>query len=124
MKIRVLILIASIFVVMGSCTKDTIEPKATVIVPNTDAKFSTDVYPIFTTYNCIGCHGGAGGLTLSGTPSEVRANLIAIEAVKPNNSATSELYYNFKGTSHQGKSLTPTELSNIKIWIDNGALDN
>ncbi len=123
MKIRVLFLIAFIFVILGSCTKDTIEPKVTVIVPNPNAKFSTDVYPIFTKYNCTGCHGTAGGLTLTGTPSAVRANLL-VDAVVPNSSATSILFLKFNGASHQGKSLTSTELTNLKGWIDTGALDN
>jgi hypothetical protein len=124
MKIKLLILIAFVFVTIASCTKDIIEPKlAPVIPPNTSAKFSTDVYPIFANNSCTGCHGGAGGLTLTGTPSAVRANLL-LSAVIPNSSVTSKLYTFFNGTSHKNKSLTTSEVSNIKGWIDSGALDN
>jgi len=124
MKIKVLFLIAIIFVILGSCTKDIIEPKVTPIVPNTNAKFSSDVYPVFATNNCTGCHGTAGGLALTGAASVVRTNLLTAGAVVANSSATSPLYLKFKSSSHMGKSLTSTEISNIKGWIDNGALDN
>ncbi len=122
MKNRVLILIALVFVMFGSCTKDTIKP--TVIPVNNDVKFSTDVYPLFSAHSCTGCHGTAGGLTLTGTPSVVRTNLLNSGAVVASSSATSSLYTNFSGGGHKGISLTALELSNVKSWIDLGALDN
>ncbi|MFZ4400577.1 MAG: hypothetical protein ACOYO1_11120 [Bacteroidales bacterium] len=125
MKIKVLSLIAVIFVVVASCTKDTIEPKKVIpVVPNLSSKFSTDVYPVFAANSCTACHGGAGGLSLSGTASVVRTNLLTTGAVVANSSATSKLYTYFKSTSHNGKTFTATEVSNIKGWIDAGALDN
>jgi hypothetical protein len=124
MKIKVLFLIAFIFIAITSCTKDTIEPIVTP--PNTSSTFSGNVFPIFAAHSCTGCHatGGAGGLNLSGTPSSVRTNLITLGSVVANSSATSKLYTNFNGTSHKGISMTTTELSNIKGWIDSGAKDN
>ena len=126
MKTKTLIFIAMIFVGFASCTKDIIEPKVTVVTPNAAAKFSTDVYPLFANYNCTVCHSdaGAGGLSLTGAASVVRTKLLTSGAVIPNSSATSILFIKFNGVSHNGKTLTSTEVSNMKGWIDSGALDN
>ncbi len=124
MKIKALLLIASIFVILGSCTKDVLEPKIVVVVPNTSAAFSTDVYPIFASNGCTVCHPSAGGLSLTGGAAAARTSLIAVGAVIANSSATSPLYTKFKGVSHNGKTLNTTELSNIKGWIDGGAKAN
>jgi hypothetical protein len=125
MKIKVLFLIAFIFIAITSCTKDTKEPFYVPFVPPTDFGFAKDVYPIFGGgHGCTGCHGTAGGLSLSGTATVVRTNLINTGAVVPNNSSASKLYTNFNGTSHKNISLTSTELANVKYWIDSGAKDN
>ncbi|MCX6230074.1 MAG: hypothetical protein NTZ33_00900 [Bacteroidetes bacterium] len=127
MKIKVLFLIAFIFIAFTSCTKDTKMPNYVPnvpYVPPTDFGFAKDVYPLFASHSCPGCHGTSGGLTLSGTASVVRTNLITVGAVIPNNSSGSKLYSNFNGTSHKNISLTSTELKNIKYWIDSGAKDN
>lgn len=126
MKIRNLFFV-SIIVCIGlfaSCTKDTIEK--TVVSTDTTVviKFSTDIYPLFASNSCLECHDNFGDLNLSGTPSVVRNNLISFGSVIPNNAATSTLYSYFNGTSHEGKTFTKTEVSNIKTWIDSGALDN
>lgn len=122
MKFKILILIVCVVTILGSCTKDIIKP--TVIPVNTSVKFSTDVFPIFAAHSCTGCHGAAGGLSLSGTPSDVRTNLL-VKAVVAGNSASSTLFSNFaNGASHKGISITPSEVTNIKSWIDLGALDN
>ena len=76
MKTKTLLCIVLIFVGLTSCTKDIIEPKVTVETPNAAAKFSIDVYPLFATYSCTTCHGNSGGLSLSGTASVVRTNLL------------------------------------------------
>ena len=121
MKTKILIFIALCVVFVGSCTKDTMEPNPKPVVVN--VAFSTTVYPIFSQYNCTGCHGGFGGLILSGTPSEVRASLLSSNtpAVVPSSSATSKLYNYFNGTSHNSRTLTATEVAAIKGWIDAGA---
>ena len=126
MKIKVLILIAFVFVVLTSCTKDTIVPKKVVpVVANTSASFSKDVFPVFAKYSCLVCHSsGMGGLTLTTSATTTRANLLSSNAVIPNSSATSKLYTYFNGASHSTKTLTTTEVSNIKGWIDAGAKDN
>ncbi len=125
MKTKLLLFIAIAAVGLASCTKDIVEPKVVVITPNASAQFSTDIYPIFTNYSCTTCHGSSGGLTLTGTASVVRGNLISSGAVVPNSSATSLLFIKFNnGGTHNGKTMTSTEISNIKGWIDSGALDN
>ena len=123
MKMKILILGVFIIAILGSCKKDTIQP--TVVPVNTSVKFSTDVYPLFSAHSCTGCHGTASstGLDLTGTPSSVRTNLL-LNAVVAGNSATSLFYTNFSGAGHKGISLTTAELSNVKSWIDLGALDN
>lgn len=85
--------------------------------------FSTDVYPIFATYSCTDCHDDGNDLNLVGTASQVRINLL-VAAVVPNSSASSLLYTKFHGATHKGKTLSNTEVTNIKVWIDAGALDN
>jgi hypothetical protein len=121
MKMKILILGVFIIAILGSCKKDTIQP--TVVPVNTSVKFSTDVYPLFSAHSCTGCHGTAGNLSLSGTPSAVRTNLL-VNSVVAGNSASSLLYTNFSGSGHKGISITSAELSNVKSWIDLGALDN
>ncbi|NVN93688.1 MAG: hypothetical protein HXX18_00250 [Bacteroidetes bacterium] len=120
---KILILGVFIIAILGSCKKDTIQP--TVIPVNTTVKFSTDVYPLIATHNCTMCHGSGSstGLDLSGNYSAVRTNLL-VNAVVAGNSATSLFYTNFSGAGHKGISLTTVELSNVKSWIDLGALDN
>ncbi len=126
MKIRNLFF-AGIIVSVGlliSCTKDTIEK--TIVNADTTViiKFSTDIYPLFGANSCLECHDNYGDLNLSGTPSVVRNNLIAFGSVIPNNAATSTLFTYFDGASHEGKTFTTTEVTNIKTWINAGALDN
>ena len=129
MKIKILFFIC-VVVVLGlfvSCTKDTMVPNVAPATPTDTTitiKFSSDIYPIFTNYSCTACHGMSGGLTLTGTPSVVRTNLITSGAVVPNSSVTSRLYTNFNGKSHNGKTLTTKEVTNIKTWIDKGAPNN
>ena len=129
------ILIVAITIFIAGCNKDTVIPNKVVSVPTpTSVKFSTDVYPIFATYLCTDCHsatGLAGGLNYEGTPSATILSLLndgqdpTTPAVTPSNSANSLLYIYFSGgSSHNGLVLNATEISNIKGWIDQGALDN
>ncbi len=125
MKKKFLLLITFISVIIGACTKDIVEPNYTPVVPNTNAKFSTDVYPLFASNGCTACHGTSGGLDLNGTASVVRGNLITKGSVKPSQASTSKLYFYFNNNaSHNGKTFTSVQEGNIKGWIDAGALDN
>ncbi len=113
-----------LFLVIGfaSCTKEKIQiPKPVV---NDNVKFSTDVYPIFASYSCTGCHGTSGGLTLSGSSSEVVSNLLSSGAVVASDANASKLFTYFSGASHNGKTLTAQEVANIEGWINQGAQDN
>jgi len=125
MRIKILFLISIILVMLQSCTKDVIQP--TIVPVNTSVKFSTDVFTIFANHGCTACHTASapkGNLTLVGTSSTVRTNLL-VNAVVAGNSSTSLLYTKFaNGTSHNGLSLSATEVGNIKSWIDLGAKDN
>jgi len=124
MKTKILIFIILCLVIVGSCTKDTIKPKVIPVVK--DVSFSTSIYPLFSTHNCTECHGGFGGLILSGTPSAVLTSLLHSNtpAVIPGSSATSKLYTNFNGVSHNGRTFSSTEVASIKSWIDAGAKNN
>ncbi len=130
MKIKILFFIFSIFFIVESCTKDSIEVIITPPLPvNTSVKFSTDVYPIFANHGCTACHnpsGSAGSyVILSGNASVVRGNLLSSGAVVANNPTGSKLYTKFaNGTAHNGLTLSTNEQNNIKSWINLGALDN
>ncbi len=125
MKTKDLFILLFLIIGIFSCKKEKIEPVKVVV--NNDVKFSTEIYPIFASYSCTGCHGTSGGLTLTGTASETVTSLknSNTPAVIPNNSAGSKFYSFFAGgASHMGKTLTTQETANIKEWIDQGAQDN
>ncbi len=126
MKIRILILFISIFVVLASCKKDIIEP--TIVPVNTSVKFSTDIYPLFASKGCTACHGASApkaNLSLAGTATSVRTNLMTVGAIVAGNATTSPLYTKFaNGTTHNGGSFSAVESGNVKSWINLGALDN
>jgi len=128
MKILFVLLI-TISVALASCEYENfpVVPTPTPPNPNVDILFSTEIFPLIAANSCNTCHGSAGGLTLSGNSSAVIASLKTSNspAVTPGNSATSPFYTKFKdNASHNGKTLTPTVVQDIKLWIEQGAKDN
>ena len=86
--------------------------------------YNSEIQPIFNA-NCIGCHGGSGGLTLTSY-----SDLMGNDVVDPGNSAASKLIQKLKGTasgSQMPKNQDPlndTVINLIETWINEGAKDN
>lgn len=104
----------------------------------TTYSFSTDIQPIFDS-NCMSCHGAGaeGGLSLSAGSSY--CNLYKVTSsgyspslrVDPENSTGSVLYGKVSGTGGWGAqmpygnpALSDSDISIIKTWIDEGAINN
>ena len=49
--------------------------KPTSPTSDVDSLFADDVVPLFAAHGCLVCHGALGGLTLTGTPAEIHAEL-------------------------------------------------
>ena len=89
----------------------------------TNISYTATIQPIFNT-NCIGCHGGSGGLTLTSY-----SDLMGNDVVDPGDSAASKLIQRLKGTSgmqmpKNQDPLNETTINLIENWIDEGALNN
>ncbi len=93
--------------------------------------YMNDVQPIFTA-RCVSCHGSNGGIsfadyeaTTSGTGFNYGNDLII-----PGNADASglidklETNPQFGSRMPLGGSLTPNEITTIKAWINQGALEN
>ncbi len=85
--------------------------------------YETEIQPIFNA-NCIDCHGGSGGLTLTSY-----SDLMGNDVVDPGNSMTSKLIQKLKGTSGDQMPLNQDPLDDatinlIETWINEGAKDN
>ena len=86
--------------------------------------YETEIQPIFNA-NCIGCHGGSGGLYLTSY-----SDLMENDVVIPNNSAESQLIRKLRGTALESQMppnedpLDETTITLIETWIDEGALEN
>ena len=86
--------------------------------------YETEIQPIFNA-NCIGCHGGSGGLYLTSY-----SDLMGNDVVIPGNSIESQLIRKLRGTasgSQMPKNQDPLDEATINLietWIDEGALDN
>lgn len=107
----------------------------TVTQQASGVSFSQQVVPIFTA-NCTGCHGGTANLFLGS--AQAYNSLVNVPAqtgacagtprVTPGNSGQSALYLRVSGTCSQrmplGGSLTEPEITLIRQWIDQGALNN
>ena len=121
-----------------SCTKDVgpIEPEQII----TTVSFENDVQAIFTT-NCVSCHNTAnsqyyGYLDLSVNNSYSELVSVVSNGYAPNVRVTSGDAENsvlwkkinnsltYGSNMPLGGTLTSQEIETIKVWIDEGALDN
>jgi hypothetical protein len=98
------------------------------VTPTASISFSQDIQPLFST-RCAGtfCHVVGGIAPMSLQPGLAYANTINL--VIPGNSAGSYFVSRLTGAIMPqmplaGAPLNATELSLIKAWIDNGALNN
>jgi hypothetical protein len=107
--------------------------------PPSEVSFSQHIQPIFqnTQYGCLGCHGGAGGLSL--TAGQSYGNLVNVRArtqcadrmrVLPSNPSQSVLYLRLSGFTcgermpQGGNAITSQHLDLIRDWITQGAKNN
>ncbi|MGE5313698.1 MAG: T9SS type A sorting domain-containing protein [Acidobacteriota bacterium] len=92
--------------------------------------YATQIQPIFNA-NCIGCHGGTSGVTLSSyasATSSVGAQY-GTKVIQPGSSASSPLYDKVSNAVPQhgarmprgGPALSSAQITLIKNWIDEGA---
>ncbi len=135
--IRFFVLILIVINIL-SCTKDQgpVEPEIVM----TTVSFTDDVQPIFTN-KCVSCHNTAnnqfyGYLDLS--DGNAYSNLVSVvsngyapnKRVTPNDSEHSVLWQKINNSLLYGSnmpltgSLTSVEIETIKVWIDEGALNN
>ena len=88
--------------------------------------YETEIQPIFNA-NCIGCHGGSGGLTLTSYGSLMSGGN-SDDVVIPDNGSESLLIQKLRGTasgSQMPKNQDPLDESVIQLienWIDEGAV--
>ncbi len=105
--------------------------------------FSTDIMEIFSRRDCTAsyCHGsGAGALTLTSSAATSYGNLVGVTSptsgevrVIVNDAANSYLVKKLEGTQGSGNGsrmpfgasqLDNIDLTNIKNWINTGAINN
>ena len=97
--------------------------------PPTTVSFVTNVYPIFKSRSCTGCHGGAGGLTVSGSAASAYTAVKAgrVDLATPSNSLILKKPLT-SGVSHGGgkifTSTSDADYKTILTWIQQGALNN
>ena len=97
--------------------------------------FSNQIQPIFNS-QCTGCHGGNGGLTITAGASynnlvnvNAQSSCPSLKRVLPNDAANSVLYKKVSGTTcgsqmPQGGSLSTSDITLIRDWINQGASNN
>jgi len=104
--------------------------------------FANQIVPLFSSYGCTGCHGGSGGLSLSGTPTAIRSRLVNIASqlggcstpfpqvrVTPGDSSASTLYRLVSNnascaSSNSFMDMNSADAELVREWIDAGAPDN
>ena len=122
-KLFNIVLACGVSLLCFSCYYDTeLEQEVIIPPPPEGVSFADDVLPIFT--KCTGCHNG-------NTSPDLRAanayNALIPNYVTAGNSAASKLYNHLPGIGHPldvGFTLSATEISLIKGWIDQGAENN
>jgi hypothetical protein len=98
----------------------------------TAVRFSTDILPLITTYNCAGCHPGNGGFSVA-SYSTILAGGSRGNTVVPGDSSASFIIKKLRGTLTGGQGsrmpqggpyMTDSEIKKFSVWIQQGALNN
>lgn len=97
---------------------------------NGESSFSVNVRPLFSTYGCLGCHGGTSGLSVGSVtgllqggdhgPAIIHGNAnssILIQKLMPGPAFGSRMPVN-------GPYIPDSTISIIKKWINEGAKNN
>jgi hypothetical protein len=131
-----LFLALPLFVAFGCADRgDPVAPAGEGPNPEPTVSYQNDVQPIWNA-NCLSCHGGNGGLFL--TASISRANLVGVVSfgyapairVVPGEPDSSVLFQKLSGNSLFGQrmpaggALSADDLETVRLWVEEGALDN
>jgi len=102
-------------------TPDTGDP----VDPEVPISFSAEVEPIWTSQGCVSCHPSSGGLDLR--IGEAYNSLMShSRAINIDNSSESTIltFKTVKPSPHGSVDYIGNQSEIIKVWIDQGALDN
>ena len=119
-----LLAIAGILLIFASCEYEFVEPEQLPALDPTDTvSFSVEIVPIFSEQSCnnSSCHGGTRQPDLREDNAYGSISSGYVTPFKPNDSP---IYIEPSPSgSHPGK-YTSEQSALIKLWIEQGALDN
>jgi hypothetical protein len=100
-----------------------VSASSTPAVAASGMTWDSTIGPLFT-QKCLMCHGAAatGGLNLS-TFADAMKGGASGAIIIPGDAANSLIITKFEGNKHPSATLPPDELTQIKTWIDAGALE-
>ncbi|MCF8246986.1 MAG: hypothetical protein K9J37_18790 [Saprospiraceae bacterium] len=123
-------LIGMVLMFMGSCYYDEVLPEDLKVQDDgalTDAKFSTDILPIFnSSCSAAGCH-NTGGTPPDLTPAKAYDALIGggyIDTAVPENSGLYQWMKGNKGIPMPITGANPAYNAKVLAWIKQGAQNN
>lgn len=123
-------LVLFVFVVVGiglsSCNYDFIEPMPSDIDPTDTLSFQNDIVPIFTANDkCASCHetgGTSPDLTADNAYNSITSNGLVVDG-----DAEGSIIYYYpapQSSEHSWSKYTEDEAALVKVWIEQGALNN
>jgi hypothetical protein len=98
--------------------------------------YAVSVQPLFSSYGCLGCHGGSGGLTIVDSTSLVNVSsgngVPVLDYIEPGVPAQSYLWHKINGTQASiggiglqmprlQAPMAPADLATVEEWILDGA---
>lgn len=115
-KLLKIMLVSSLSLLCFSCYYD--EEVIIELPPVSEAKFATDIIPIFAAYNCADCHNASRDPDLR--PGNEYTSLLDgyVTPFDPDGSR----FYTFLVSGH--RDVDDTSLAKIELWINEGALNN
>lgn len=128
-KIKRILVVTSIFILMLSLTNCYYDEVIEIedIPANTAISFSNDIQPIFNT-NCVSCHPSVSDPDLTEGNSYTFLTVTDPDMVVPNDADGSELYQRLLGIGGgimpPSGALSDADISLVKNWINQGALNN
>jgi len=116
-------ILAAIIFATSCQYKFIVEPVVPPPNPGDTVYYSQEIEPIYGTQGCTGCH-NTGGTAPDLTVGNSYGSITSMGLVVPNDADGSKIYYYpLPDGSHYAK-YTSSQAALIKVWIDQGALDN